>query len=82
MSNSDLNKNENQSTVKVLAKIDTTNGNDEIIKQTINNEETKVLIEGEKEIINDNQKVSIINPNKEPTRNIPKSIQYAFKRKL
>ena len=66
MSNSDMNKNEEQSTVKVLAKIDTTNGNDEIIKQTINNEETKVLIEGEKEITNDNQKVSIIKPSKEP----------------
>lgn len=66
MSNSDLNKNEDQSTVKVLAKIDTTNGNDEIVKQTINNEETKLIIEDEKEIINDNQKVSIINPSKEP----------------
>ena len=66
MSNSELNKNEDQSTVKVLAKIDTTNGNDEIVKQTINNEETKLIIEDEKEIINDNQKVSIINPSKEP----------------
>ena len=66
MSNSDLNKNEDQSTVKVLAKIDTTNGNDEIVKQTINNEETKLIIEDEKEIINDNQKISIINPSKEP----------------
>ena len=66
MSNSELNKNENQSTVKVLAKIDTTNGNDEIVKQTINNEENKLLIEGEKEIINNNQKVSIINPSKDP----------------
>ena len=52
MSNSELNKNEDQSTVKVLAKIDTTNGNDEIVKQTINNEETKLLIEDEKEIYN------------------------------
>jgi len=66
MSNSDLNKNEDQSTVKVLAKIDTTNGNDEIVKQTINNEETKLLIEDEKEIQNDNQKVAIIKPSKEP----------------
>lgn len=66
MSNSELNKNENQSTVKVLAKIDTTNGNDEIVKQTINNEETKLLIEDEKEIKNDNQKVAIIKPSKEP----------------
>ena len=66
MSNSDLNKNEDQSTVKVLAKIDTTNGNDEIVKQTINNEETKLLIEDEKEIKNDNQKVAIIKPSKEP----------------
>ena len=66
MSNSELNKNEDQSTVKVLAKIDTTNGNDEIVKQTINNEETKLLIEDEKEIKNDNQKVAIINPSKEP----------------
>ena len=66
MSNSELNKNKDQSTVKVLAKIDTENGNDEIVKQTINNEETKLLIEGEKEIINDNQKVSIITPIKEP----------------
>ena len=66
MSNSELNKNENQSTVKVLAKIDTTNGNDEIVKQTINNEETKLLIEDEKEIQNDNQKVAIIKPSKEP----------------
>ncbi len=66
MSNSELNKNEDQSTVKVLAKIDTTNGNDEIVKQTINNEETKLLIEDEKEIKNDNQKVAIIKPSKEP----------------
>ncbi len=66
MSNSDLNKNEDQSTVKVLAKIDTTNGNDQIVKQTINNEENKLIIEDEKEIINDNQKVSIISPSKEP----------------
>ena len=66
MSNSELNKNEDQSTVKVLAKIDTTNGNDEIIKQTINNEETKLLIEDEREITNDNQEVSIITPSKEP----------------
>ena len=66
MSNSELNKNKDQSTVKVLAKIDTENGNDEIIKQTINNEETKLLIENEREIINDNQEVSIINPSKEP----------------
>ena len=66
MSNSELNKNEDQSTVKVLAKIDTTNGNDEIVKQTINNEETKLLIEDEKEIKNDNQKVAIIKPTKEP----------------
>ena len=66
MSNSDLNKNEDQPTVKVLAKIDTTNGNDEIVKQTINNEETKLLIEDEKEIKNDNQKVAIIKPTKEP----------------
>ena len=66
MSNSALNKNEDQSTVKVLAKIDTTNGNDEIVKQTINNEETKLLIEDEKEIKNDNQKVAIIKPSKEP----------------
>ena len=66
MSNSELNKNEDQSTVKVLAKIDTTNGNDEIVKQTINNEETKLLIEDEKEIKNDNQKVAIIKPSKDP----------------
>ena len=66
MSNSELNKNEDQSTVKVLAKIDTTNGNDEIVKQTINNEETKLLIEDEEEIKNDNQKVAIIKPSKEP----------------
>ena len=66
MSNSELNKNEDQSTVKVLAKIDTTNGNDEIVKQTINNEENKLLIEDEKEIKNDNQKVAIIKPSKEP----------------
>ena len=66
MSNSELNKNEDQSTVKVLAKIDTTNGNDEIVKQTINNQETKLLIEDEKEIKNDNQKVAIIKPSKEP----------------
>ena len=66
MSNSELNKNEDQSTVKVLAKIDTTNGNDEIVKQTINNEETKLIIEDEKEIKNDNQKVAIIKPSKEP----------------
>ena len=66
MSNSELNKNEDQSTVKVLAKIDTTNGNDEIVKQTINNEETKLLIEDEKEIKNDDQKVAIIKPSKEP----------------
>lgn len=66
MSNSDLSENKDQSTVKVLAKIDNTNGNDEIVKQTINNEENKLLIEGEKEIINNNQKVSIINPSKDP----------------
>ena len=66
MSNSHLYKNEEKSTVKVLAKIDTTNGNDEIVKQTINNEETKLLIEDEKEIKNDNQKVAIIKPSKEP----------------
>ena len=53
---------------KTVMKIDTTNGNDEIVKQTINNEETKLLIEDEKEIKNDNQKVAIIKPSKEPIK--------------
>ena len=66
MSNSELNDDNNNSTVKVLAKIDATNGNDEIIKETINNNESDLLIKQETENINDSTNISVIKPSKKP----------------
>lgn len=53
-------------TVKVLAKIDTTNGNDEIIKETINNQASEPIVEQKTESINDSKNISVITSNKKP----------------
>jgi len=63
MSNSDLN---DSSTVEVLAKIDKTNGNDEIIKKTINNQESELIINQNTENINDSNDGALIKPSKKP----------------
>ncbi|MBH88304.1 MAG: tol-pal system protein YbgF [Pelagibacterales bacterium] len=54
------------STVKVLAKIDPTNGNDEIIKETINDQSSELLVGQKTENIDESKNISIITPNKKP----------------
>lgn len=66
MSNSESKEENNNSTVKVLAKIDTASGNDEIIKQTINNQEADLLIEQELENKKSSTNISVVTPSKEP----------------
>jgi tol-pal system protein YbgF len=58
--------NDESSTVEVLAKIDTTNGSDEIIKQTIDGQENNLQVNNVQEIEINSQETSIIKPSKKP----------------